>query len=261
VKRLRLVTTMCAVTALATPVTAAHASAMPARAMPASAIPAAGATIVVSAASSLTEAFTKLGRDFEHAHKNVKVTFNFGGSPLLVTQIENGAPVDVFASADEANMDKLRTSKLVAGRPRLFARNRGAIIVARGNPKHIKSVKDLAGVSLAVCAPAVPCGKVASAVILRSGSTVTPKSQEENVKAVVTRVSTGEVDAGIVYVTDAKSAGLGTVSIPPAQNATTNYPIAVVRGSKHAAAARAFIAYVRGKAGRATLQGFGFQLP
>lgn len=224
-------------------------------------MPAAGGTIVVSAASSLTEAFTRLGHDFEHAHSKVKVTFNFGGSPLLVTQIQNGAPSDVFASADEANMAKLQTAKLITGKPLLFARNRGAIIVATGNPKHIKSVKDLAGVSLAVCAPTVPCGKVATAVIAKSGVTITPKTQEENVKAVVTRVSTGEVDVGIVYVSDAKSARLGTVSIPVGRNATTNYPIAVVKGSKHAAIARAFIAYVRSEAGRATLRSFGFLLP
>lgn len=222
-------------------------------------------SITVSAAASLTEAFTELGHSFEHTHPGSKVTFNFAGSSMLVTQIRNRAPVDVFASADDTTMRRLVDDHLVVGRPMRFARNQLAIVVAKDNPKRIRRLADLARPELvvAVCAPAVPCGALAAKAIARSGAAVKPSTQEDNVKSVVTRVATGEADAGIVYVTDAKAAGraLTTVPIPFEQNATTNCSIAVVAASTHTRLDRAFVSYVGSSSGRATLRRSGFLGP
>jgi molybdate transport system substrate-binding protein len=220
------------------------------------------ATITVFAASSLTEAFTKAGADFTAAHPGVKVAFNFAGSQVLATQIGQGAPADVFASASKTNLDA------VAGlleTPAIFADNTLEIVVAKGNPLGIRSLADLSKASLKVvlAAPAVPAGKYASQALDALRIAVHPVSLEDNVKAVVTKVSLGEADAGIVYVTDVQAAAgsVDGVQIPAAQNVIAHYPIAVVKASKHASDAQAFVDYVLSAAGQQTLRDFGFLPP
>jgi molybdate transport system substrate-binding protein len=222
-------------------------------------------SITVFAASSLTEAFTKLGTDFERGHPGSSVKFSFGASSALETQIEQGAPADVFAAADPATGQELAAAGKVAGSPTTFARNRLAIAVEPGNPKHITSLADLAkpGVVLVLCADAVPCGKFAAEALAKAHVTVTPASKEENVKAVLSKVTLGEADAGIVYVTDVKSAGTKVtgVTIPDSQNVIAKYPIGIVKGTGNRAVADAFRAYVTSTPGLRTLRSFGFLPP
>jgi molybdate transport system substrate-binding protein len=219
-------------------------------------------TITVFAASSLTEAFTKLGADFTAAHPNVKVAFNFAGSQVLATQIEQGAPADVFASASKTNMGAVAG---LVGAPATFADNVLEIVVAKGDPLGITSLSDLAknGLKLVLAAPSVPAGKYAAQALAAQKIVVHPVSLEDNVKAVLTKVSLGEADAGIVYVTDIKAAGdrVEGVQIPAAQNVVARYPIAVVTASKHTSEAQAFVDYVLSTAGQQTLSSFGFLPP
>jgi len=216
----------------------------------------------VFAAASLTAAFTKLGADFTAAHPGTKVTFSFAGSQALATQIQQGAPADVFASADTTNMDKVKT---LVGTPQVFASNLLQIVVAPGNPKGVKSLADLARKDLKVVmeAPEVPAGKYAGQALAAQHVTVKPVSLEDNVKAVVTKVSLGEADAGIVYVTDVAAAKgkVAGVDIPKDQNIPASYPIAVVSASKHAQDAQAFMDLVRSAQGQQVLQSFGFLPP
>jgi len=225
----------------------------------------ASGTITVLAAASLTESFTALGKQFEAAHPGSKVTLSFGASSTLVTQILQGAPADVFASADTANMKKLTDASQAAGDPKAFATNRLEIIVQKGNPKNITGVADLAkpGVTVVTCGPDVPIGKYSAQVFAKAGVTVTPKSYEADVKAVVQKVVLGEADAGIVYATDVQAAGdkATGVVIPDAQNVIATYPIAVTKTAPNAALATAFVAYVSGADGLATLAKFGFTAP
>ena len=222
-------------------------------------------TVVVFAATSLTDAFNKIGAQFEKAHPGVTVKFNYNGSSSLATSITQGAPADVFASAAPANMKTVTDAGDAAGTPQVFTRNTGEIMVENGNPKKITSVKDLANpaIKVAVCAPQVPCGAVATAIFKNAGVTVKPVSQETNVGGVVTKVTLGEVDAGIVYVTDVKeSEGKATgVPIPANQNDITEYPIVQVKGAPNATAGKAFISYVLGPDGQKVLASFGFLPP
>ncbi|MGH3622593.1 MAG: molybdate ABC transporter substrate-binding protein [Sciscionella sp.] len=223
-------------------------------------------TLNVFAAASLTESFQALGTEFEAAHKGVTVNVNFGGSSSLVQQIDQGgAPADVFASANQKNMDKLVQAGNNAGDPRLFARNTLEIAVPAGNPKKIKSFADLArsGVKVVVCAPQVPCGSATEKVEKATGTTLKPRSEETNVKQVLTKVQANEADAGLVYVTDVNSAGdkVAGITFPEASKAINNYPIVAVKGSKHAELAKEFIEFVRGAQGRAELEKVGFQAP
>jgi molybdate transport system substrate-binding protein len=222
-------------------------------------------TLVVFAATSLTDAFNKIADQFQAANPGVTVKFNYNGSSSLATQITQGAPADVFASASPKNMKTVTDENLEATAPKTFAANQGEIMVEAGNPSHIKSVSDLANPSLKVvtCAPSVPCGALATDIFKNAGVTVKPVSQEENVGGVVTKVSLGEADAGIVYVTDVKANGSKTtgVPIPAAQNATTTYPIAEIKGASNATAAAAFISYVLGPDGQQVLKSFGFLPP
>lgn len=221
--------------------------------------------VVVFAASSLTEAFTEIGDAFEEAHPDVHVTFNFAGSGELVTQITEGAPADVFASADEANMAKLTDAEAAAGAPRTVARNTFEIIVEPGNPMAITGVADLADPDLIVvlCADTVPCGKGAAAIIADAGVTVTPKSFEDKVKGVVTKVTAGEADAGIVFVTDVKAAGGDAtgVEIPAELNVVNDYPVVVTKESANPVAAQAFVDFVAGDEGQEILAAQGFLAP
>jgi len=237
---------------------------------PASGSPAAASgnitgTITVFAATSLTKAFDKIGAQFEAAHPGVTVKFNYNGSSSLATSINQGAPADVFASAAPKNMETVTSAGNASGTPQDFARNTGEIMVEKGNPKNIKSVSDLANPALkvVVCAPAVPCGQVATAIFKNAGVTVKPVSEEQNVGGVVTKVTLGEADAGIVYVTDVKAnEGKGTgVPIPADQNDITAYPIAQLKDAPNASGAAAFISYVLSPAGQQVLASFGFLPP
>ena len=221
--------------------------------------------LVVFAATSLTDAFAKIGAQFEKANPGVTVKFNYDGSSTLATQITQGAPADVFASAALANMTTVTDAGDATGTPQVFTRNTAEIMVEKGNPLHIESVKDLADnkIKVAVCAPEVPCGAVAQEVFKNAGVTVKPVSEETNVGGVVTKVTLGEVDAGIVYVTDVKDneSKASGVTIPADQNAITDYPIVQIKGAPNATAAKAFISYVLGPNGQKVLASFGFMPP
>ena len=217
--------------------------------------------IKVFAAASLTAAFTELGRRYTAA-QGTKVTFNFAGSQALATQIGQGAPADVFASADLDNMAKVKD---LVGTPQSFASNRLAIVVEQGNPRGIRTLDDLAGgdVKVVLAAREVPAGRYAKQVLDRAGVKVTPVSQEDNVKAVVAKVSLGEADAGIVYVTDVRAGGdkVEGVDIPREQNVVATYPIATVKAGKAQDAAQAFMDLVLSGQGQQVLHRYGFLPP
>lgn len=222
-------------------------------------------SIQVFAAASLTESFKTIGTQFEVANPGTTVTFNFGASSALATQINNGSPADVFASASKKNMDQV-VSAGAAASSATFAKNVGEIAVPADNPANITSVNDLAnsGVKVAVCQPQVPCGVIAATVFKNAGITVTPVSQEADVKGVLTKVSTGNVDAGIVYVTDVKSADpakVKGVEIPDNLNASTSYPIASLTKAANKTTADAFVAYVLSPDGQKVLSDGGFAAP
>ncbi|MSY19405.1 MAG: molybdate ABC transporter substrate-binding protein [Actinobacteria bacterium] len=221
--------------------------------------------IVVFAASSLTEAFTEVATAFNGVNPNAKVMFNFAGSGELVTQISQGAPADAFVSADDSNMKKLAAVGEVAGDPVVIAKNTFQIIVENGNPQGITGLLDLANPELVVvlCAETVPCGTGAATILKNSNVTVTPKSLEDKVKGVVAKVTTGEADAGIVFVTDVKAAGdkASGVEIPTDVNVVTNYPMAVTKEAANAALARVFIDFVSASQGQAILAKYGFLAP
>jgi molybdate transport system substrate-binding protein len=218
--------------------------------------------IKVFAAASLTAAFTELGERYSSANGGAEVTFNFAGSQALATQIQQGAPADVFASADLPNMDKVKD---LVGTPQNFASNRLAIVVEQGNPKGVEGLADLADPDLKVvlAAEEVPAGKYAKQVLDRAGVSVTAVSREDNVKAVVTKVSLGEADAGIVYVTDVTAGGdkVEGVDVPADQNMTATYPMATVRASEAPQAAQAFLDLVRSAEGQQVLKEYGFLPP
>ena len=223
--------------------------------------------ITVLAAASLTDSFKELGAAFEAANPGSKVTFSFAASSSLVTQINQGAPADVFASADTANMDKLTAANGagVAAAPVTFATNKLQIIVGKGNPKGITAVADLAktGLIYVTAAPEVPIGAYAKQVLDKAKVTVTPKSLEVDVKSIVNKVTLGEADAGIVYATDVKVAGdkaVGVV-IPDDFNVLATYPIAVTKATRNATVATAFAAFVVGTQGQSILAKYGFTKP
>jgi molybdate transport system substrate-binding protein len=219
------------------------------------------AEIKVFAAASLTAAFTEIGEQLTSS-SGTRVTFNFAGSQALATQVQQGAPADVFASADIPNMDKVKD---LVDTPRNFASNQLQIVVEKGNPRNVRGLDDLAGSDLKVvlAAPEVPAGRYAAEVLGRAGVTVKPVSEEDNVKAVVTKVSLGEADAGIVYVTDVTAGGerVEGVDIPDVENVTATYPIAAVKASKAQEQAQAFLDQVLGAEGQQVLKRYGFQPP
>lgn len=221
--------------------------------------------VVVFAAASLTEAFTEIGDAFETAHPDASVTFNFAASSGLVAQILDGAPADVYASADLANMAKLTDVGANAADPVRFATNRSEIVVAAGNPLGIDSVIALTDPDLVVvlCSPEVPCGGYSTRILERAGIEVTPASYEQNVKAVVTKVRLGEADAGIAYATDVTAAGdaVDSVPIPAAQNVVAEYPVVVTTEATNPAGADAFVDLVLSDSGRAILASHGFSSP
>ena len=220
------------------------------------------ATLSVFAAASLTDAFRALGDSFHAQYSNTELNFNFAGTPTLVTQIEQGAHADVFASADTTNMDKLRADGFTSTTPQIFAHNKLEIVVGSANPKHITSLADLADprVIYISAGPTVPAGRYAMQTLQKAGVSVTPKSLETDVKSVISKIELGEADAGIVYTTDITAAAgkVSGVPIPNSYNVIAAYPLAVVKDSKYADASNAFIAYVLSSAGQSTLASFGF---
>jgi molybdate transport system substrate-binding protein len=221
-------------------------------------------SITVFAAASLMGSFTQLGKQFEAARKGDTVKFSFGPSSGLATEITSGAPADVFASAAPANMDQVVKAG-DASNPQDFAKNKAEVAVPPDNPGKVTSVKDLAksSVKVALCQPQVPCGVVAAQVFKNVGITVKPVTQQPDVKSVLTQVETGNVDAGMVYVTDVMAAGskVKGVTIPASDNATTLYPIATISSSKHKSIAQAFVSYVLSPTGQQVLASAGFEKP
>jgi len=218
--------------------------------------------IVVFAAASLKQAFTDIGHRFEKDNPGASVEFSFAGSSDLVTQLTQGAPADVFASADTANMDKAQRAGLLANQSVNFASNTLTIAVAPGNPKHISSFRDLdrPGLNVVVCAPQVPCGSATQKVETAAGVQLKPVSEESSVTEVLNKVTTGQADAGLVYVTDVLAAGdrASSVSFPEAAGAVNTYPIATLAQSKNAVLANKFVEMVTGPTGQEVLTKAGF---
>ncbi|NJP34391.1 molybdate ABC transporter substrate-binding protein [Micromonospora sp. HSS6-12] len=222
-------------------------------------------TVTVFAAASLTESFTRIGRDFEAANPGTTVVFNFAGSSALATQITEGAPADVFASASPRNMATVTEAGGADGEPAVFVRNQLVVAVAPGNPEGVRGLPDLArpGLKVALCAEQVPCGAAARTALDAARVTLTPVTLEQDVKAALAKVRLGEVDAALVYRTDARAAGadVTAVEFPESARAVNDYPIAVLADAPNRAGARAFVAYVRSAPGQAVLTGAGFRAP
>lgn len=224
-----------------------------------------GKTLTVFAAASLKAPFTALARSFEASHPGTKVTLSFAGSSDLATQLGQGAPADVFASADPANMAKVTGAGLAEGSPRNFASNTLTIAVPPANPAGITSFADLArpGTRVVVCAPQVPCGAAAVAVEGKTGVRLAPVSEESSVTDVLGKVASGEADAGLVYVTDVKGAEgkVRGVPFPESAAAVNTYPITALRGSRSKDLAGAFLDEVTGTEGQKVLADAGFGRP
>lgn len=218
-------------------------------------------TINVFAAASLTGTFTQLGKDFEAAHPGVKVAFNFAGSSALAEQINQGAPADVFASAAPKNVDQV-TDK---GTATTFAKNKLEIAVPKGNPGKITGLKDFTDKDrkIALCAAEVPCGASAQKVFTAAGLTPQPDTLEKDVKAALTKVSLGEVDAALVYKTDVLAAKdkVEGIEFPESAKAINEYPIASLTKAENAAGAKAFVDYVLSAQGKTVLTAAGFEVP
>jgi molybdate transport system substrate-binding protein len=242
------------------PASGATSSAAPATSSPA----AQTGAITVFAAASLKGTFTELGKQFEAAHPGDTVKFSFGASSALAEQINSGAPADVFASAAPKNMDQVVTPGN-ASNPQNFAKNTAEVAVPPSNPAKVTSVNDLAksSVKTALCQPQVPCGVVAGQVFKNAKITVKPVTLQPDVKSVLTQVELGNVDAGVVYVTDVMAAGskVKGVTIPASENASTLYPIAALTHSKEPSIAKAFVAYVLSPTGEQVLKAAGFEQP
>ncbi|HZU06144.1 MAG TPA: molybdate ABC transporter substrate-binding protein [Chloroflexota bacterium] len=231
--------------------------------------------VIVFAAASLTDAFKEIGAAFEAAYPGVRVTFNFGASSQLRTQLEQGAQADVFASADQIQMDRAKDAGLIAGPDRVFVRNRLVVIAPRSNPAGVYELKDLAkpGLRFVTAAPEVPIGVYTQSMLERLAQdpaygpdfkeqvNANIVSREPNVRQVVAKVSLGEADAAVVYhsdVTPDVADKLVRIEIPDPFNMLATYPVAVVRNAPNPAGAEAFIAYVLGPQGQATLERWGF---
>lgn len=218
-------------------------------------------TLTVFAAASLTETFGELEQAFEDEHPDVDVRLSFGGSSRLAEQIVEGAPAGVFASADEKSMTTVTDAKLAADEPRIFATNTLTIAVAPGNPEGIKGLDDLRRDDLIVvtCAAEVPCGRAAAGVADRAGVELEPTSEEPDVRSVLGKVTTGEADVGLVYVTDAKDTE--AVGIAEAAAEPNRYPIVALSDSEQAALAERFAEFVLADAGQQVLRDAGFGAP
>jgi len=222
-------------------------------------------TLLVSAAASLTDAFTDLESTFEATYTGVDVVLNLGGTSTLREQILEGAPVDVFASADTASMERVVQAGQVSGEPRVFAHNRLQIAVPTDNPAGIQDLSDLAdpALRLGICAQAVPCGDFARRALARAGVVPSLDTNEPNVRALLAKLELGELDAAITYVTDVASTkgAVEGIDIPEDVNIVAEYPIAVLATAPNPDAADAFVRFVLSHEGRAILAMHRFSLP
>jgi molybdate transport system substrate-binding protein len=222
-------------------------------------------TLRVFAAASLQEPFEELGEEFETQHDGVEVELDLAGSSTLVEQIRQGAPADVFASANPETMDTLVEAGLHGADPVDFTSNTLRIAVPAGNPAGVTDLASLTeeGLNLVVCAPEVPCGAAAETVERAAGLEFAPVSEEQSVTDVLSKVTSGEADAGLVYATDVRRAGdqVEGVDVPEAQEAVNVYPITTVEGAENAALGQDFVDLVTGVAGQEILAGYGFVGP
>lgn len=221
--------------------------------------------LIVFAAASLKKAFTELGERYETENPGLDVEFVFAGSADLLTQLVGGAEADVLATADTATMDRASEAGLLFSAPVNFATNTLTIVVAPGNPMRINSFQDLTrpGLALVTCAPQVPCGAATGKVEKATAVTLSPVSEESQVSDVLTKVISGQADAGLVYVTDALAAGRAVTAVPfpEAAGAVNTYPIAVLQQSTNLEPAQGFVALVTGETGRQILAAAGFARP
>ena len=219
-------------------------------------------TLLVFAAASLQEPFEELAEQFEAQNEGVDVQLNFAGSSTLVEQIQQGAPADVFASANTSNMDKLVEADLHGAEPVDFTSNTLMIAVPAGNPAGVTDLASLTEeeLNLVVCAPEVPCGAATEAVEEAAGLTFSPVSEEQSVTDVLNKVTSGEADAGLVYVTDVKKAGdaVWGIDFPESDAAVNIYPITTVKGTENAELGQEFVDLVRREDGQELLAGYGF---
>ena len=224
-----------------------------------------GTDLVVFAAASLKQSFTEIGERFKTDNPGTAVEFSFAGSSDLVTQLTQGASADVFASADAKNMDKAAEAGLLSGGPVDFASNTLTIAVAAGNPKQITGFRDLTreGLNVVVCAPQVPCGSATERIEKTTAVQLNPVSEESSVGDVLGKVTSGEADAGLVYVTDVMGAGdeVDAVAFPETTDAVNTYPIAALKESADPELARRFVEYVTGPEGQSVLDAAGFAKP
>ncbi|MBO0850447.1 MAG: molybdate ABC transporter substrate-binding protein [Pseudonocardia sp.] len=229
---------------------------------PAAGAPAATKTLTVSAAASLTDVFNQLGKTFEAQNPGASVRFNYGGSSDLAQQIVNGAPADVFAAANTSTMATVTKAGQANGQPSVFVTNKLEIAVPPGNPKGVQSFAALTkpDLKVVVCAAQVPCGSATKEVEKATGLTLKPVSEEADVRSVLSKVSTGDADAGLVYVTDVRSTGgkVAGVDFPEADKAINTYPIVALKNAGQPDLAAKFVALVRGPEGQRVLRAAGF---
>lgn len=218
-------------------------------------------TLQVFAAASLRGSFEEIADAFEEQHDDVEVRLNFAGSSELTLQISEGADADVLATADEPTMAKV--ADLLGAPATLFASNTLRIVVPAGNPDQVTGLADLAGLDLVVCAPQVPCGAASTRVAQAAGITLSPVSEELNVTEVLSKVTSGQADAGLVYLTDVMAAGdaVEGLDFPESADAVNHYPIARLDDSADAELAGEFVAFVAGADGQAILREAGFAAP
>jgi molybdate transport system substrate-binding protein len=220
-------------------------------------------TLTVFAAASLTDVFQQLGDDLTGDHPDLDVRFNFAGSSALATQIVQGAPADVFASANQAQMTVVSDAGSADGDPTVFTENVLEIAVPAGNPGDVTGLADFADpdLTLAVCAAEVPCGVAAAQVFAAAGISAVPDTEEEDVRAALTKVQLGEVDAALVYASDVRSAGADVegIGFPEAEGAVNEYPVAVLTEAPNPDAAQAFVDLVLSDDGQAALEAAGFR--
>jgi molybdate transport system substrate-binding protein len=221
--------------------------------------------ITVLAAASLTGTFNRIGKDFEAANPGTTVTFSYAGSSALAQQITSGAPADVFASASPATMKTVTDAGDAIGTPAVFVKNQLVIAVPKGNPKGVKGLSDLTrpGVKVAECAKEVPCGAAAVTALAAANVKLTPVTLEQDVKSALSKVKLGEVDAALVYRTDARSdtADVDGIEFPESAKAINNYPIAALKDAPNPSGAAAFVAFVQTPAEIRVLTDAGFQQP
>lgn len=265
----RRIASAASLVAAALALTACAASAAdtsPSSAPPAPETPSLSGELNIYAAASLKAAFDEVAIAFEEENPGVTVTpIVYDGSSTLVTQLAEGAPGDVFASADEANMTTAVDAGLLASSDAtLFATNTLVIAMPADNPADIAALADLArpDVSLVLCAPEVPCGAASQKLLTAEGVTATPVSLEQNVTAVLTKVAAGEADAGLVYRTDVQGRDDVTSIVPDgAQDVVNRYPVGALTASANPDAAAAFVAFVTGPRAQRILAGYGFGAP